>query len=166
MFTPKRIRRILHIRINLSLSIQISWQGKGMDTLNIKSTTNSLITVPQLPGQTGCFSSSSSPSSLFGVTAVAGPKLTLRNVPSSIPKSQLMIVSQQIIAFWSRFVSVWGCAMQVSRTCVRVTQRGWRMLESSWALEWICCSRGRWNVVCFVVWEGMYVSRYSDKQVR
>jgi len=40
------------------------------------------------------------------------------------------------------------------------------MLESSWALEWMCCSRGRWNIVCLVVWEGMYVSRYSDKQVR
>ena len=56
--------------------------------------------------------------------------------------------------------------MHVSRTCVKVTHKGCKMLESSWALEWMCCSRGRWKVACLVVWEGMYVSRYSARQER
>ena len=158
MFTPDWTWRILHPCINLT-----SAQSGDRSTLKNKSTTNSLITLPQLPGQIGCFSSSSSSSSSF-VTVVAGPKLTLRKVPSSIPKSQHMIVSQQSTAFCINISSCGGSDKHASRTWVNVTHKGWRMLQSSCAFEWMCCSNGRWKVVCFVNWEGMNVLRYSVKQ--
>ena len=134
-------------------------------TLKNKSTTNSLIAVPQLPGQVGCFSSSTSSPSVS--TAVAGPKLTRRKVPSSIPKSHAIIVSQVMVPRNNKTFSCAGdTEICCSRIWVRVIHRGCRMCASSWDLEWMYCSRGTWKVVALVVWEGMNVSRYSDSNVK
>ena len=96
------------------------------ETLKKRSITNSLIALPQLPGQMGCFSSSNpSSSSSVMATAVVGPKLTRRNVPSSIPKSHEMMVSQHTTDFWINVSSdVGDCVIQDSRTCVIVIQSG------------------------------------------
>jgi hypothetical protein len=57
VYSPMNLMRAASKNIPAALISTLKCEGG--DTLNIKSTTNSLMTLPQLPGQMGCLSSSS-----------------------------------------------------------------------------------------------------------